>query len=370
MTIKKTKGLIAAPFTGMDLNGKINVKNVSSYADHLKNIGLKGVFVAGTTGEGMLMTDTERLEVIEAWVSQKSEDFRVIAHAGSTSISSAKLLASESARLGAEAIAIMGPPFLAPKGVNELVEFSKDVALSAPELPFYYYHIPALSGVDFPMSEYLNEAKSKIPNLAGIKFTDNNFMEMSKCISMDNGKWDILHGYDELLLAGLSFGAVGAVGSTYNFMAPLYYGIINDFTNGYIEKANKYLGYNYMLTGEIVTGKGLGRKLNFPTVNLHIKEAYKLIPKMGVYIVKTQIEENTVFGIMNIGYRPTIDGKNQTIEIHLLDFNANLYGKKMQIEILSRLRDEQKFDSVEHLTEQIQEDEKSARKWISKKFIS
>ena len=239
MTIKKTKGLIAAPFTGMDLNGKINVKNVSSYADHLKNIGLKGVFVAGTTGEGMLMTDTERLEVIEAWVSQKSEDFRVIAHAGSTSISSAKLLASESARLGAEAIGIMGPPFLAPKGVKELVEFSKDVALSAPELPFYYYHIPALSGVDFPMSEYLNEAKSKIPNLAGIKFTDNNFMEMSKCISMDNGKWDILHGYDELLLAGLSFGAVGAVGSTYNFMAPLYYGIIEDFTNGNIEKARE-----------------------------------------------------------------------------------------------------------------------------------
>lgn len=140
--------------------------------------------------------------------------------------------------------------------------------------------------------------------------------------------------------------------------------------NGIIEKANKYLGYNYMLTGEIVTGKGLGRKLNFPTVNLYIKETYKLIPKTGVYIVKTQIEENTIFGIMNIGYRPTIDGKNQTIEIHLLDFNANLYGKKMQIEILNRLRDEQKFDSVEHLTEQIQEDEKSARKWIAKKFIS
>ncbi|MBU2906534.1 dihydrodipicolinate synthase family protein [Arenibacter algicola] len=239
MTIKKTKGLIAAPFTGMDLNGKINVKNVSSYADHLKKMQVKGVFVAGTTGEGMLMTDNERLEVIEAWISQKSEDFRIIAHTGSTSISSAKLLASESARLGAEAIAIMGPPFLAPKGVNELVEFSKDVALSAPELPFYYYHIPALSGVDFPMSEYLNEAKSKIPNLAGIKFTDNNFMEMSKCISMDNGKWDILHGYDELLLAGLSFGAVGAVGSTYNFMAPLYYGIIEDFINGNIEKARE-----------------------------------------------------------------------------------------------------------------------------------
>jgi N-acetylneuraminate lyase len=264
MIINKTKGLIAAPFTGMDSDGKINVKNVSSYADHLKKMQVKGVFVAGTTGEGMLMTDNERLEVIEAWISQKSDDFRVIAHAGSTSISSAKLLASESARLGAEAIGIMGPPFLAPKGVNELVEFSKDVALSAPELPFYYYHIPALSGVDFPMSEYLDVAKNKIPNLAGIKFTDNNFMEMTKCISMDNGKWDILHGYDELLLAGLSFGASGAVGSTYNFMAPLYYGIIEDFENGNIvearEKQRKSIEVINILIkykGALVSGKAL-----------------------------------------------------------------------------------------------------------------
>src|SRR5690606_38149709 len=239
MTISKTKGLIAAPFTGMDVNGSINVKNVSSYADHLKKMGVKGVFVAGTTGEGMLMTDSERLEVIDAWVAQKSDDFRIIAHAGSTSISSATLLASESARLGAEAIAIMGPPFLPPKSVADLVGFSKDVALAAPELPFYYYHIPVLSGVDFPMSQYLEEAKGKIPNLAGIKFTDNNFMEMSKCITMDDGKWDILHGYDELLFAGLSFGAVGAVGSTYNFMAPLYYGIMEDFKNGRMKKARE-----------------------------------------------------------------------------------------------------------------------------------
>ncbi len=140
--------------------------------------------------------------------------------------------------------------------------------------------------------------------------------------------------------------------------------------HGDIETANSYLGYHYMLTGEIVSGKGLGRKINFPTVNLHVKETYKLIPKTGVYIVKTQLENSTIFGIMNIGYRPTIDGKNQTIEIHLLDFNADLYGKKMQIEILKRLRDEQKFDSVENLTKQIQQDEKAAREWIAKKFVS
>lgn len=135
---------------------------------------------------------------------------------------------------------------------------------------------------------------------------------------------------------------------------------------GDIEKANSYLGYNYLLSGEIIKGKGLGRKLNFPTINLHIKEDYKLIPKTGVYIVKTIIDNNTVFGIMNIGYRPTIDGKHQTIEIHLLDFQGDLYGNKMQIEVLKRLRNEQKFDSLEFLIQQIQKDEKTAREWIAK----
>ena len=133
---------------------------------------------------------------------------------------------------------------------------------------------------------------------------------------------------------------------------------------GAIEKANSYLGYNYLLTGEIVKGKGLGRKLNFPTVNLSIKEDNKLIPKTGVYIIKTEINEKIVFGIMNIGFRPTVDGKNQTIEIHLLDFNADLYGEKMQIEILKRLRDEQKFNSLDELILQIKMDEEIARKWI------
>lgn len=133
---------------------------------------------------------------------------------------------------------------------------------------------------------------------------------------------------------------------------------------GDIEKANSYLGYNYLLTGKIVKGKGLGRKLNFPTVNLFIKEDYKLIPKMGVYIIKTELNEKTVFGIMNIGFRPTVDGENQTIEIHLLDFNADLYGKKMQIAMLKRLRNEQKFDSLDKLILQIKKDEEIARKWI------
>jgi len=136
--------------------------------------------------------------------------------------------------------------------------------------------------------------------------------------------------------------------------------------NGDMEKANKYLGYNYLLTGEIITGQGIGRKINFPTVNLHIAEDYKLIPHKGVYIVRANFNEKSIFGIMNIGFRPTVGGKGQTIEIHLLDFKEDLYGSNMQIEVLKRLRDEKKFESIQELAEQISKDEKSARNWLMK----
>ncbi len=134
--------------------------------------------------------------------------------------------------------------------------------------------------------------------------------------------------------------------------------------NGDIHKANKYLGYNYLLSGQIVKGQGLGRKLNFPTINLQMEEDLKLIPKTGVYIVKTTIDQKIFFGIMNIGFRPTVNGKNKTIEVHLLDFDGDLYGENMQIEVLKRLRDEQKFNSLDNLILQIKKDELIARKWI------
>ncbi len=136
--------------------------------------------------------------------------------------------------------------------------------------------------------------------------------------------------------------------------------------NGEIEKANKYLGYNYLLTGKIIEGQGIGRKINFPTVNLNIAEEYKLIPKKGVYIVRANFNNKSNFGIMNIGFRPTVGGKGQTIEIHLLDFQDDLYGSHMQIEMLIRLRDEIKFESIKELAAQISKDEESARNWLMK----
>ncbi|WP_457609547.1 bifunctional riboflavin kinase/FAD synthetase [Lutibacter sp.] len=134
---------------------------------------------------------------------------------------------------------------------------------------------------------------------------------------------------------------------------------------GKIEKANSYLGYNFMITGEVVKGKNLGEKIGFPTANLNVSETYKLIPKTGAYIVKSEIENDTIFGMMNIGYRPTVSGKHQTIEIHFFDFNKNLYGANIQVEVLKFLRDEQNFNSIENLKNQLQKDKQKSLKYIN-----
>lgn len=145
--------------------------------------------------------------------------------------------------------------------------------------------------------------------------------------------------------------------------------IRNAIENCEIEKANKYLGYFFMLTGDVVKGKNLGEKIGFPTANLFIEETYKLIPKTGAYVVKSKIADKTIFGMMNIGYRPTVSGKNQTIEIHFFDFNENLYGERIQVEVLSFLRDEQKFDSVEALKNQLSMDREKSLNFINGTFF-
>ena len=133
---------------------------------------------------------------------------------------------------------------------------------------------------------------------------------------------------------------------------------------GDIAKANKYLGYNFILSGTVVKGNSLGKTIDYPTANIDIAENYKLIPKKGVYIVKSRIEGNCVFGMMNIGKKPTVSGKIKTIEVHFFDFSQNLYGKKIQIEMLKRIRDEKKFDSIQDLKTQLEIDEKTAKEFI------
>ena len=142
--------------------------------------------------------------------------------------------------------------------------------------------------------------------------------------------------------------------------------IRNAILDGNIALANEYLGYKYVINGMVINGNQLGRTIGFPTANLKIEENYKLIPKNGVYIVKSTINQKTVFGVMNIGTNPTVNGENLSIEVHFFDFDADLYNSKIEISVLERIRDEQKFDSIELLKNQIQEDKETAISFIAK----
>ena len=142
--------------------------------------------------------------------------------------------------------------------------------------------------------------------------------------------------------------------------------IRNALAEGSLKTANSYLGYNFMLSGTVVNGKQLGGKIGYPTANINVKETYKLIPKTGVYVVLSKIQERNVYGMMNIGNRPTINGNHQTIEVHFFDFNADLYGQNLQIELLYFLRDEEKFDTIESLIIQLKKDEQTARAFVTK----
>ena len=134
--------------------------------------------------------------------------------------------------------------------------------------------------------------------------------------------------------------------------------------NGNLKTANNYLGYHFMINGKVVNGKQLGGKIGYPTANIHVSEDYKLIPKTGVYVVKSTINSETIFGMMNIGNRPTVDGNHQTIEVHFFDFNQDLYNQYLTIELIYFLRDEEKFDSVNLLIRQLKKDEEVSKNYI------
>ena len=121
------------------------------------------------------------------------------------------------------------------------------------------------------------------------------------------------------------------------------------------------------MTGTVIKGKQIGKQIGFPTANIDIKESYKLIPKNGSYIVKSNIDNTPFFGMMNIGTNPTVNGSKQSIEVHFFNFNQDLYSKKLKIELLERLRDERKFESLEYLQSQLKIDKENAFKLIEKK---
>lgn len=238
--IEKLKRLISAPTTAFDNEGQVNVKIVSQYAQFLNKNGITGVFVNGSTGEGFSLDNEERMKLASVWVDAAPPDFKIIINCGHTSLNDAKMLAKHAQDIGADGFGTIGPLYFKPKSPSILVDHCAKEAAAAPELPYYYYHIPAMSGVNLPMIEFLKIGESRIPNLQGIKFSNPwDLMDFSLCVDFQDQKYDVVYGQDQTLLSALVIGAKAAIGSTYNFLAPIFNKIIDAYDKKELEKARK-----------------------------------------------------------------------------------------------------------------------------------
>ncbi len=255
--MEKIIGLIDAPFTPFDEKGEVNLSIIPAYAQMLAKNGLKGVFINGSSGEGYMLTTEERKALAEAWIAAVPKDFKVIVHVGSCCVKDSRLLAEHAQKIGAWGIGAMAPPFPKVGRIEELVKYCEEIAAGAPELPFYFYHIPAFNGAFLPMIELLKAVDGRIPNFAGIKYTFESLYEYNQCRLYKNGKFDMLHGQDETILPSLAQGgAQGGIGGTTNYNGRCLVGIIEAWKAGDIEKARELQNFGQAVINVICNYRG------------------------------------------------------------------------------------------------------------------
>ena len=236
----KLTGLIAATFSPMHDDTSLNPEAIPNIVETLIQRGISGLYVNGSTGEGPSLSTNERRMAAEAYVRAADNRLPVVIQVGHTSLEEAKQLARHAQEVGADAISATPPYYFKPQSIEALALSMCEIALAAPQLPFYYYHIPSLTGVRLDMTEFLTRLDDLIPNLHGIKFSDAHVHELTACQIIRNGELNLLFGSDEMLLSGLAAGADGAVGSTYNFLTPLFLNIIEAFKKSDLDEARRW----------------------------------------------------------------------------------------------------------------------------------
>ena len=255
--MEKIIGLIDAPFTPFHENGEVNLEPIGAYAAMLAKNGLKGVFINGSSGEGYMLTEEERKRLAEAWIQAAPAGFKVIVHVGSTCVKSSRNLAAHAQEIGAWGIGAMATPFPRIGRVEELVKYCEEIACGAPNLPFYYYHIPAFNNAYLPMLDFLKAVDGRIPNFAGIKYTYESLYEYNQCRLYADGKFDMLHGQDETILPCLAMGgAQGGIGGTTNYNGRELVGILEAWAQGDIETAREKQNFSQEVINVICRYRG------------------------------------------------------------------------------------------------------------------
>jgi N-acetylneuraminate lyase len=229
-SMQRLVGLVPAVLTPFESNGDLKLAAVEKQVELCLKDGVAAAFVAGTTGEFSSLTVPERKGLAERWLTvSRGTKLGIVIHVGSNALRDSEELAAHAEKHGAAAIATVAPNYMKPKTVSQLAEWCAKVAAAAPATPFYFYDIPSMTGVSLPMPEFLANHAKDIPTLAGLKFTNSDLMAFQQLKHVEGGRFDVVWGFDEYLLAALALGAEGAVGSSYNFAAPLYRRIIAAF---------------------------------------------------------------------------------------------------------------------------------------------
>ena len=267
----KLTGLIAAPHTPCNADYSLNTEAVAKQARHLRDTGVKGVFVGGTTGECHSYSTEERIQLFKAWGSEaKANGLVNIAHVGHNNLPDAQALVEAAQASGANAIGAMAPTFFKPASVDELIEWFALFTIATPEVPFYFYDIPSMTGVSLNTADFLRRGRERIPSLVGVKFTNPDQDLLKECMQVEDGAFDLLFGTDEKLIEGLEIGCRGAVGSSYSVAAPIYRKIIQSFEEGDLATAKQHQEYSIKFIdilykyGYLPATKGLLEMLGVP----------------------------------------------------------------------------------------------------------
>jgi N-acetylneuraminate lyase len=263
--------LVAAVHSPFHADGSIAPEVVPIQARFLAANGIRTLFITGTTGECHSLTCDERLALYDAWADAgPANGLAVIGHVGGNSIEDTKRLARRARARKFDAISTLPPSYFKPATLTDLIDWCATVAAEAPDLPFYYYDIPSMSGVSFPIDRFLSEASARIPSLAGVKFTNLDLVSYRRSLDVAGDRFDLPWGTDEALLAALATGARGAVGSTYNWAPRLYVNLIDAFTRGDLGEARRLQSISIAMidaiaaTGFMGTAKALMGRLGVP----------------------------------------------------------------------------------------------------------
>ena len=227
-------GLCPAAHTPMHADGSVNLAGVGPLAAHLARHGLTTAFICGTTGESSSLTVAERASLSDAWAKAGPEHgVKVVVHVGSNCLQDAAALAAHAEGNRADAVSMIAPSYFRPRTLEDLVACCEVVAGACPRTPFYYYDIPAMTGISgFPVDVFLEAAARRIPNLAGVKYSNPDLAAMRRGAALQGGRFDLPFGIDERYLEALDAGAKGGVGSTYNFMPGVLRRIIEAHARG------------------------------------------------------------------------------------------------------------------------------------------